>query len=172
MEMKKPAAETVETEQQRWLKFFTEGERLDEANLPEWMQTPEMRQAMNTLKAFSDDDRAYQFYQERQNALQQRRSLQSLVAEERAAREADRQAKEAALQEIEAELRARNARRQAEAAEDRAKEAALREIEAERQAKEAALREIEVERQAKEAALAEVERLKALLRDRMPPAGS
>ena len=42
-------------EQQRWLKFFREGEQLnDAAPLPEWMNTDEMRQAMNTLRQFSE----------------------------------------------------------------------------------------------------------------------
>ena len=144
MELSKFVAEAVETEEQRWLKFFIEGERLDDANLPDWMQTAEMRQAMSTLKAFSEKDRAYHVYQARQNYLRQQRSIQRVLEEERAAREAERRAKEAERQ---------------------AKEAALREVEAERQAK-------DVERQAKEAAQAEVERLKALLRDRMPPTGS
>jgi len=43
--------------QQRWLKFFNEAERLDEDALPAWMQTHEMRRAMNTLKAFSENER-------------------------------------------------------------------------------------------------------------------
>ena len=144
MELNKFAAEAVETEEQRWLKFLIEGERLDDADLPDWMQTAEMRQAMSTLKAFSEKDRAYHAYQARQNYLRQQRSIQRVLEEERAARELERQAKEAERQ---------------------AKEAALREVEAERQAK-------DVERQAKEAAQAEVERLKALLRDRMPQTGS
>ena len=144
MELSKFVAEAVETEEQRWLKFFIEGELLDDANLPDWMQTAEMRQAMSTLKAFSEKDRAYHVYQARQNYLRQQRSIQRVIEEERAAREAERRAKEAERQ---------------------AKEAALREMAV-------ALREIEAERQAKEAAQAEVERLKALLRDRMPPTGS
>jgi predicted transposase/invertase (TIGR01784 family) len=137
LELNKFVAEQVETEQQRWLKFFKEGERLDETHLPDWMQTDEMRQAMSTLKAFSEKERAYHVYQARQNYLREQRSIQhyleTLQAEkeqERAAKEAERAAKEAALQE-----------------------------------KEAALQEKETERQAKEAALAEIARLKALLRD-------
>ena len=58
LELNKFAAERVETEEQRWLKFFREGQRLDEANLPAWMQTDEMRQAMSTLNAFSEKERA------------------------------------------------------------------------------------------------------------------
>ncbi len=43
-------------------KFFNEAESLDDARLPDWMQTPVMRQAMNTLTAFSEQDRAYHAY--------------------------------------------------------------------------------------------------------------
>ena len=39
LELSTFAADAVETEQQRWLKFFTEAERLDADALPAWMQT-------------------------------------------------------------------------------------------------------------------------------------
>ena len=140
LELSKFTVTQVVSEQQRWLKFFTDGERLDAAALPPWMQTDEMRQAMNTLQVFSDKERSYHAYQARLNFLRQQRSLQRHLQEARAAKEAALLAKEAALL---------------------AKETALQEKEAERQAKDAALQE-------KAAALAEIERLKALLQD--PPA--
>jgi hypothetical protein len=40
------------------------------------MHTDEMRQAMSTLKAFSEKERAYHAYQARQNYLRQQRSIQ------------------------------------------------------------------------------------------------
>ena len=43
------------------------------------MQTEEMRQAMNTLKAFSERERAYHAYQSRQDDLRQQRGLQRLL---------------------------------------------------------------------------------------------
>ena len=58
LELKKFHAELVRTEQERWLKFFKEGASLDSDTLPPWMQTPEMRQAMSTLKTFTEQDRA------------------------------------------------------------------------------------------------------------------
>ena len=70
---------------------------------------------MTTLKAFSDKERAYHVYQARQDFLRQQRSIQRELDDERAARAAERQAKEAALQ--------------AQKAERQAKEAALAEIE-------------------------------------------
>ena len=76
LELNKFVAERVETEQQRWLKFFTEGQRLDQTRLPTWMQTDEMRQAMDTLNTFSEKERAYHAYQARQNYLREQRCIQ------------------------------------------------------------------------------------------------
>ena len=121
LELNKFVAERVETEQQRWLRFFQEGERLDETHLPDWMQTDEMRQAMSTLKAFSEKERAYHAYQARQNYLRVQRSIQRYIET----------------------LQAQTETLQAEKEQERAaKEAALQAKEAERQAKEAALAEI------------------------------
>jgi predicted transposase/invertase (TIGR01784 family) len=114
-ELPKFAAEQVQTEEERWLKFFIEGEHLDPADLPAWMQTPEMQQAMTTIKQFSEKDRAYHAYQARQNYLRQQKStaryIQTIEAErarERAEKEQalaaeqrERAEKEAALAEIE-----------------------------------------------------------------------
>jgi hypothetical protein len=71
LELSKFTADAVETEQQRWLKFFNEAECLDENALPAWMQTQEMRRAMNTLKAFSEKEHAYHAYQARQEYLRE-----------------------------------------------------------------------------------------------------
>ncbi len=68
LELSKMTLDQVVNEQQRWLKFFREGEQLnDAAPLPEWMNTEEMRQAMNTLRQFSEKERNYHLYQARQN---------------------------------------------------------------------------------------------------------
>jgi predicted transposase/invertase (TIGR01784 family) len=108
LELNKFDTEPVNTEQERWLKFFKEGEGLDSEALPLWMQTPEMKQAMSTLKAFSEKDRAYHAYQARQNYLRQQMSIQQELDDrraeaEQAKREAEqeRAAKEAALAELE-----------------------------------------------------------------------
>ena len=77
----------IETEQQRWLQFFKEGERLnDEAGLPDWMTTEEMRQAMSTLRQFSDKERDYDAYQARQNFLREQLTIQHELDEERQAK--------------------------------------------------------------------------------------
>lgn len=64
-ELSKFASHAIKTEEQRWLKFFKDGERLDADHLPDWMQTTEMRQAMSTVKQFSEKERAYDAYQAR-----------------------------------------------------------------------------------------------------------
>ena len=104
------------------MKFFIEGDRLDPDHLPQWMQTAEMRQAMNTLRLFTEKERAYHQHQARQNYLRQQRSIEDYMNALRA--------------EIE---RARAAEEQARAAEERERS----EKERERTAKEAALAEIE-----------------------------
>jgi len=85
------------------------------STLPAWMDTEEMRQAMNTLKTFSEKTRAYHQYQARQNYGRQQQSIQNhlnaLLAQaeqaraaeerERAEKERERAEKEAALAEIE-----------------------------------------------------------------------
>ena len=108
LELSKFTNQAVKTEQQRWLKFFNEAERLDDDTLPTWMNTPEMMQAMSTLKTFSDKERAYHAYQARQNYLREQRSVQrhlddleAKVVEAIATRDRERAAKEDALAEIE-----------------------------------------------------------------------
>jgi predicted transposase/invertase (TIGR01784 family) len=163
LELSKCQIADVETEQERWLKFFIEGDRLDPDHLPDWMHTAEMRQAMDTLKAFSEKERAYHQYQARQNYLRQQQSIEehlnALRAEAEQAQAAKEQARAAEEQARAAEEQARAAEEQARAAEEQARA----EAEQERAAKEQERAAKEQERTAKEAALAEIERLKALL---------
>ena len=154
LELSKFSSDRVATERDRWLKFFTEAERLDEDALPEWMQTREMRQAMSTLKLFSEKEEAYHTYQARQNYLriqhdfeQERDDLRAAVERERAALGQERAARE---QERAAKEQERAAKEQERAAKEQ-----------ERAAK-------EQERAAKEEALREVERLKRLLAAQTP----
>ena len=115
------AIAVVETEQECWLKFFIEGPHLDSDHLPDWMQTEEMRQAMNTLCAFSEKERAYHQYQARQNYLRQQRSIQNQIKALSAEKEYERSEKEREPAEIE-QIRAKKEQVRAE------KEAALAEI--------------------------------------------
>jgi len=98
LELKKFTAEQIETEEQRWLKFFKDGEELDEMALPDWMNTDEMRQAMNTLKQFSEKERDYNAYQARQNYLREQRTIQVEIEQMQKALEQERMEKQAALQ--------------------------------------------------------------------------
>ncbi len=111
LELSKFHADGVQTEQERWLKFFKDGALLDSDALPSWMQTAEMRQAMSTLETFSEKERAYHAYQARENFQREQRSIQRHLEELRAEAERERAAKEAALAEIErlkAQLRDRD----------------------------------------------------------------
>ena len=80
LELKKFNATQVETEDQRWLKFFKDGERLNDEALPDWMITQEMKQAMSTLSTFSEKDQQYYQYQARQEYLREQRTIQSELA--------------------------------------------------------------------------------------------
>ncbi len=122
LELDKFAAERIETEQQRWLKFFKEGEQLDAEALPNWMKTDEMRQVMSTLKRFSEKDRDYHAYQARQNYLRQQRTIEKELEQER-------QEKQAALQEKQAALQREKTALQREETALQREEAALTEIE-------------------------------------------
>ena len=76
LELEKFSAVHVENEQERWLQFFKTGNSLnDEQELPEWMNTNEMRQAMGTLRQFSEKDKNYFAYQARQNYLRQQMTV-------------------------------------------------------------------------------------------------
>jgi len=168
----------VDTELERWLKFFTEGECLDDDALPEWMQTAEMQQAMSTLKAFSELDRAYHAYQARQDYLRQQRGLQRRLDELEAAavraRAAEEQARAAEEQARAGEEQARAAEVQARAAEEQARVAEEQARAAQEQARNAEGRERaekEAALQREAGALAEIERLRRLLRD-VPDAGA
>ena len=104
LELNKFVANRIETEQQRWLKLFKEGEQLDDTVLPEWMNTTEMRQVMSTLKRFSEKDRDYHVYQARQNYLRQQRTIEKELEQERQEKQVALQEKQAALQREEAAL--------------------------------------------------------------------
>jgi len=136
LELKKFVAKRIENDQQRWLQFFKKGDQFDDENaLPDWMNTPEMRQAMNTLSRFSEKERDYHTYQARQNYLRQQHAIQWELEEERKGK-------------LLALLR---------------EEAALKEKDAAMQEKDAAMQRESQAMQRESQALAEIERLKVLL---------
>ena len=134
-ELEKFNAQVIDNEQARWLRFFKEGKQLNDLNLPDWMNTQEMKQAMNTLCQFSEKERNYFAYQARQDFLRQQGTILFEKDEALVQRDEALEREQIAL-----------AERDATAAEGDA--VALR-------AQEIALRE--------QQALAEIEKLKALL---------
>jgi len=142
LELKKFAATQIESEDQRWLKFFTEGEQLNDDALPDWMITQEMKQAMSTLSTFSEKEQHYFQYQARQEYLREQSTIQHELE----------QAKRETAQ----------AKRLTEAAKKR-ETLALQEKQTALQEKQAALQEKQTAIQEKQAAIAEIEQLKALL---------
>lgn len=117
-ELKKLPAEDVATEEQRWLRFFKEGETLNDQNLPKWMATQEMEKAMKTLMQFSEKEIDYHNYQNRQNYLRQERTIQKEI-------EVAREEKEAALARERTALTEKNAALSREKTALAEKEAAL-----------------------------------------------
>jgi predicted transposase/invertase (TIGR01784 family) len=74
-ELEKFNAQVIDNEQARWLRFFKEGKQLNDLNLPDWMNTQEIKQAMNTLCQFSEKERHYFAYQARQDFLRQQGTI-------------------------------------------------------------------------------------------------
>ena len=124
----------IRADDERWLKFFREGEQLDDEHLPDWMQTNPMRQAMDTLRTFSEKEREYHLYLGRQEFLYSQRSeemraqrvAQSLLLEqalrkeaEQAREEAEREREKADKKREEAEQGREEERRMREEAEQR-----------------------------------------------------
>jgi heat shock protein HspQ len=62
------------------------------------MNTNEMRQAMKTLKLFSDKERDYHAYQARQNYLREQRTIQVEIEQMQQELKRERTEKQAALQ--------------------------------------------------------------------------
>ena len=96
-ELKKFKANHIETEDQRWLKFFREGEQLNDKALSDWMITREMKQAMST---FSEKDQHYYQYQARQEYLREQRTIQHELEQVRRALLQANQREELAIAEI------------------------------------------------------------------------
>ena len=145
-------SETLKTEDQ-WLYFFKEAEHWEE--LPEIINTPNMRQAMAVLERFSEKETNYHLYQARQNAIREEKTRQMLLEEALRREEEAVQDKEEALRREEETVQDKEEalRREEEAVQD--KEEALRREEEAVQDKEEALRR-EEEAEAKEKHLREI----------------
>ena len=95
-------SETLKTEDQ-WLYFFKEAEHWEE--LPEIINTPEMRQAMAVLERFSEKEANYHLYQARQNAIREEQTRQQLLENALQDKEEALQDKEEALRDKQEALR-------------------------------------------------------------------
>jgi len=101
LELEKFHAQHINSEQERWLQFFKDGKTLNDDALPEWMETEEMRQAMDTLRQFSEKEKNYFAYQARQDFIRQQNSIRLDYESEI---QAERLAKNQALTEKEAAI--------------------------------------------------------------------
>ncbi len=88
----------------RWMYLFTEGDTLDVDDPPVMLQTQEMREAMQVLQHFSENERDYLLYQSRLDAERVENTwkreitrLQRLADEARQREDAERQEKERLL---------------------------------------------------------------------------
>ncbi len=81
IELKKCRWNRVVTEEQRWLKLFNDGQTLNDAHLPEWMQTPEMRKVMTVLQQFSDKEENYHTYASRLDYQRTQRAIENQAQE-------------------------------------------------------------------------------------------
>ncbi|MEZ4524580.1 MAG: Rpn family recombination-promoting nuclease/putative transposase [Desulfobacterales bacterium] len=62
----------VRSEKDRWLYLFKEGKNIDTDNIPEILDTEEMRQAMKTMQNFSKNQKEWLLYQSRLDAILER----------------------------------------------------------------------------------------------------
>ena len=138
----------ISNETERWLTFFQQAETLYDQDLPSWMQTTEMRQAMSTLKRCPDKKREYHKYQARQNYLREQSCIKREL-EERAKRLDDQ---------------TKLTEEQSKRADEEAKKAADA-----LQREESALQREESALQREEAALAKLKELEALLANQNTP---
>jgi len=107
----------IRSELDRWTRFFLEGQDLDPEALPDWMKTPEMALAMETLVGFREKEEDRLLYEsrlaytreQRTREADHRRTLEDLEAAcqrlERVEREKRREAKARAAAEQEAKAR-------------------------------------------------------------------
>ncbi|MBF0225235.1 MAG: Rpn family recombination-promoting nuclease/putative transposase [Desulfobacterales bacterium] len=157
LELEKFINRDVKNDLERWALFFRDGKELDDEQLPDFMNTQEMRQAMNTLRMFSEKEREYHLYQSRLNYIREQQTIKSELEEAMQEKEAAMQEKKAAMQEKEAAMQEKEAAMQEKEAAMREKEEAMREKEEAMLEKEEAMREKEEERRQKEAALLNLE---------------
>ncbi len=133
LELKKFGTPAITSELERWLTFFKEGRQLDDSALPDYMDTAEMRRAMETLRLFSEKERNYHIYQSRMDAIR----VQKTIDRERQLLENDKQRLSQAL--AQADIQAQQLR-QASIQAEKERKTALKQKEAALKREESALK--------------------------------
>ncbi len=90
------------SEKDRWLYLFKEGRNIDTDNPPDILKnSKEMRDVMEILNGFSENQRDYLLYQKRLEGERVRQTILSELEKERKEKEKERMEKEKAWKEIE-----------------------------------------------------------------------
>ena len=95
------AQETGYAEIDRWMYLFKEGQEIDVDDPPALLQTKEMRQAMNVLQQFAENEAEYLLYQKRLDSQRVEATWKAEIERVKAEAEQERQAKEQERQEKE-----------------------------------------------------------------------
>ena len=86
----------IETEKERWIYLFKEGKKVDVDTPPEVLHTDEMRQAMEVLNRFSENQDDYLLYQSRLDAILKENTYVNEIARVKMEREQARKKEEQA----------------------------------------------------------------------------
>ncbi len=94
LQLPKWQPQQIETEKERWIYLFKEGKNVDVDEPPEVLCTDEMRQAMETLDRFSENEDNYLLYHNRFEATLLENTYINEVARLKKENEQERQEKE------------------------------------------------------------------------------
>ena len=122
--------EPIKTEKDRWIYLFKEGKDIDIDNPPSFLDTntKEMRQAMQVMKRFSENQKNFLLYQSRMNALFKENTYIQELDDALKAKERERKAKERERKAKERERKAKEKECKAKIEALKAKEDAEKEI--------------------------------------------
>jgi len=82
LQLKKwPLDVKIEDDKGRWISFFKHGKDLDPDNLPGWMETPAMREAMSVLRKFTEQEENYHLYLSRLDERREKQTVERLYKE-------------------------------------------------------------------------------------------
>jgi hypothetical protein len=124
---------TITSEKDRWIYLFKEGKEVDSDNPPETLNTGEMRQAMNVLHRFSENEADYLLYQSRMDAVLKENTYineleEAMKAKEQAVKEKEKLAKTLAREKEQAAKKLAKEKEQAAKKLAREKEQAAKEL--------------------------------------------